>query len=216
MYLFLFLLFPVVSFFYAFREYKNFGFENLKKRFFVAVFGALCGTALCAIFEFVIFVPVFQRDKFAMFTLIRWIFSSLIPFLFFVLFLLWSKDEWQVRAGSFLYFALPFCCVYVPFYCFTQEVCSAFVIFVLPVLVLFELFAVNREFSDFFCACSVKSPEMLLSAFLILLESLAPCVIYSLSYFNFFAGLWIVLSIAFVFLCMVRAKINLKTALAVA
>lgn len=84
MYLFSFLLFPIVTFFKACSDYKRLGFEYLKSRFLVVLFGALSGCALCAIFEFCIFIPEYQGTDPAFFFLLQWIFSFFIPALFFV------------------------------------------------------------------------------------------------------------------------------------
>ena len=102
MYLFSFLLFPIVTFFKACSDYKRLGFEYLKSRFLVVLFGALSGCALCAIFEFCIFVPEYQGTDTAFFFVLQWIFSFFSPALFFVFFAL-KRERSGVVANTLMY-----------------------------------------------------------------------------------------------------------------
>lgn len=210
MYFFLFLLFPVVSFFYAFFDYKSFGLQYLKDRFFVAVTGCLSGAFISAIFEFCIFIPVYQKLNFAVFSLLQFCFFVLIPFLFFLLFCLWSKDTNRFKIENFLYFMLPFCSVYLPFELFTNNARSSlFMLFILPVLFLLMLFAVKREVLDFYECVADRSPRGVLSVFFILLEVIIPVLIFSLCYFDFLFVYWLASSVVFAVFCLWRSKNNL-------
>ncbi len=211
MYLFSFLLFPIVTFFKACSDYKKLGFEYLKSRFLIVLFGALSGCALCAIFEFCIFVPEYQGTDAAFFFLLQWIFSFFIPSLFFVFFILWSNDEWRVRIDGFLYFFLPFLCVYVPFWLFTKNAeLSFFMLFVLPVMFLFEVFALETDVKAFYLNLKNKSVKCVLNVFLILDESVFASLVLTLYYFDF--DWWIRGSACGVFavLCLFRFCFKVK------
>ncbi len=211
MYLFLFLLFPVVSFFYAFFDYKSYGIQYLKDRFLVALAGCLFGALISAVFEFCVFIPVYQELNFVIFSILQFCFFILIPFLFFIIFILWAKDESRFKIENFLYFMLPFYSVYLPFKLFTGNARSSlFMLFIFPVLFLLMLFAVNRELSDFFNYLTTRSPKCVLSVFFILAEVLIPVLILSLCYFDFFFVYWLCTSVIFAILCLWRSKINLS------
>ena len=211
MYLFSFLLFPIVTFFKACSDYKRLGFEYLKSRFLVVLFGALSGCALCAIFEFFIFVPEYQGTDPAFFFLLQWIFSFFIPALFFVFFILWSNDEWQVRIDGFLYFFLPFLCVYVPFWIFTKTAeLSFFVLFVLPVMFLLAVFALETDVKVFYLNLKGRSAKFVLNGFLILAESVFASLVMTLYYFDFDWWIWISACAVFAVLCLFRFGFKLK------
>ncbi|WP_296692232.1 hypothetical protein [Treponema sp. UBA7567] len=205
------MLFPIVTFFKACSDYKKLGFEYLKSRFLIVLFGALSGCALCAIFEFCIFVPEYQGTDAAFFFLLQWIFSFFIPSLFFVFFILWSNDEWRVRIDGFLYFFLPFLCVYVPFWLFTKNAeLSFFMLFVLPVMFLFEVFALETDVKAFYLNLKNKSVKCVLNVFLILDESVFASLVLTLYYFDF--DWWIRGSACGVFavLCLFRFCFKVK------
>lgn len=211
MYLFSFLLFPIVTFFKACSDYKRLGFEYLKSRFLVVLFGALSGCALCAIFEFCIFVPEYQGTDPAFFFLLQWIFSFFIPALFFVFFILWSNDEWQVRIDGFLYFFLPFLCVYVPFWIFTKNAeLSFFMLFVLPAMFLLAVFALETDVKAFYLNLKDRSAKFVLNGFLILAESVFASLVMTLYYFDFDWWVWISVCAVFAVLCLFRFGFKLK------
>lgn len=210
MYLFLFLLFPLVSFFYAFSDCKSFGFQYLKDRFFVALTGCLFGALISAIFEFCIFIPVYQKQNFGIFLLLQFCFFVFIPFLFFLLFCLWSKDSSRFKIENFFYFMLPFYSVYLPFELFTNNARSSlFMLFILPVLFLLMLFAVKREVLDFYECVKARSPKCLLSVFFILAEVIIPVLNFTLCHFDFLFVYWLASSVVFTVFCLWRSKINL-------
>lgn len=210
MYLFLFLLFPVVSFFYAFFDYKSSGIQYLKDRFFVALTGCLFGALLSAVFEFCVFIPVYQKQNFVIFSLLQFCFFIFIPFLFFVLFILWSKDENRFKIENLLYFMLPFYSVYLPFELFTNNArSSVFLLFIFPVLFLLMLFSVKREVLDFYEWVQLRSPKCLVSVFFILVEVIAPVLILSLCHFDLLFVYWLASSFVFAVFCLWRSKFNL-------
>ena len=207
MYIFSFLLFPLAFFYFAFREFKKYGSSCLKEHFLTAVFGLLCGFLLCGVLEFCIFLPDYQGTGLEIFFALQWSFSFLLPFLFFIFYILWSKDSLNFRLKGFLYFFLPFMSLYQPFWLFVNEGRqSFFMLFVFPVLQLLLVFAVAGELEVFNRSIKRKTGALFSGVFFILLESLFPALSLTLSYFNFSVWLWI-LSAAVVFvLCCFRLR----------
>ena len=139
------------------------------------------------------------------------IFSFFIPALFFVFFILWSHDEWQVRIDGFLYFFLPFLCVYVPFWIFTKTAeLSFFVLFVLPVMFLLAVFALETDVRAFYLNLKGRSAKFVLNGFLILAESVFASLVMTLYYFDFDWWIWISACAVFAVLCLFRFGFKLK------
>ena len=210
--MFLFFLFPVVFSYCVYHDFKTCGAFYLKHRILVILFAVICGCAAAALFEFVIFVPEYFGTNFLLYVLVHWIFGFVIPLLFYVLFVLWSKDSWKDRIDSFLYFMLPFFSVYVPFVCFSQEkYTSFFFLFIAPLLMMFTIFAIKREVIRIFTDIQTKTRSFIPSVFLILFESILPFVIQGLWYFDFSFFVWIPLFSAYVVFCVVHAKLDFKS-----
>lgn len=207
MYIFSFLLFPMAAFYAAFREVKKQGIACLKEHFLTAVSGLLCGFALCAVLEFCVFLPDYQGTGFAVFFVLQWVFNFAVPLLFFVFYILWSKDSLEFRLKGFLYFFLPLMSLYLPFWLFVNDGRqSFFMLFVFPVLQLLLVFALAGEFLRLSRAAESKAGAVFAGVFFIPLESAFPVLSLTLSYFNCPVWLWILTSAAFFVLCFFRFR----------
>lgn len=210
MYLFSFLLFPVVFSFYIYRDFNDRGgFVFLKNKILPSLFGLCCAVFLCLLFEYFVFLPQYHgTSKFAFFAL-NWLVSFFLPALFYGLYILWSKDEWAQRIDNFLYFMLSFYMIYLPFLCFSAKGGSAFfILFFAPLLFLFMLFPIKREVFTIF-EKSVPDPKMIVkNAVFIFFESAVPSFIYMLWHFDFFVLTWTILSFLYIGFCVVYGRLE--------
>lgn len=213
MYLFLFTVFPAVLALCAGRDYARCGgLSFLKKYLLAVVFGAVCGAVLCAVLEFFVFIPDYHGVSFFVCAVLDWLAFFVVPALFFTLFLLWSRDQAETKAASFLYFMFSFCSIYIPYLCFSGDGRNSFfMIFAVPVLIVFTLMALNREVVVLLSGASLV--RVLLGIVLVLVESAVVPILLAAWHFDVFFALYLIGSAAWILFCGFRACFQ-KTSLA--
>lgn len=203
--MFLFTLFPVALALCARRDCARCGgLSSFKEHLLTVVFGAACGAVLCTVLEFFVFIPDYHGDGFLVCAVLDWLAFLVIPALFFVLFLLWSRDPAERKAASFLYFMFSFCSVYVPYLCFSRDGRNSFfMIFVVPVLIVFTLMALNKEVGVLLS--SARPARFILSVILALAESAVVPVFLAAWHFDVLFVFYLLGSVAWILFCGFRA-----------
>lgn len=207
MYLYLFVLIPSVFVCYliSLSRTEN-GFRLLKNNILVALYSVVCVAALCTVLGFFLFFPDYNGTNFFIKILFHWIPYILLPALFYALFFIWSSDTLIERIESFIFFAMPFYSIWIVYNALSSVWSdSFFVLFIEPLLFLVMIFSVyaelNRIFKD-----SCSSSKKVLFTFLILIETVLPCAVYSLWYFNFNILIWLLASTVCVVFCLGRGE----------
>ncbi|MGN0717144.1 hypothetical protein, partial [Treponema berlinense] len=99
----------------------------------------------------------------------------------------------------------------VPFWIFTKTAeLSFFVLFVLPVMFLLAVFALETDVRAFYLNLKGRSAKFVLNGFLILAESVFASLVMTLYYFDFDWWLWISVCAVFSVLCLFRFGFKLK------
>lgn len=199
--MFLFTVFPIALALCAHRDYARCGSLSFLKRHFLAVvFGVACGAVLCAVLEFFVFIPDYHGDSLFVCAVLDWLAFLVAPSLFFALFLLWSRDPAETKAASFFYLMFSFCSVYVPYLCFSGNGRNSFfMIFAVPVLIVFTLMALNREVG---VLLSNASPaRFVLSTIFALAESAVVPVLIAAWHFDVFFVFYLLGSAAWILFC---------------
>lgn len=210
MYLFSFLLFPVVFAFFIYKDFSNAGgFAFLKNKFLPCFFSLCCAVFLSVLFEYFIFLPQYHGQSKIVFFLLNWLLSFVLPSLFYVLYVLWSKDGWSERIQNFFYFMMSFYAIYLPFLCFsTRNENSFFTLFFEPVLFLFMIFPLRKEVDSIFEKSTKNPGKIIKNAFFILAESSLPTIIYLLWHFDYPIFIWVALSFLYVLFCAFYAQLG--------
>jgi len=208
MYLFLFALIPVAMIYYGFSIYSLEGsFNSLKNKLFVCIYGLVSAAVMCTVLGFFVFFPEYTGTNPALRALFRYLRYFFAPALLFVLYFFWSNDLISERKTSFLFFALPFYAVWLPFcVLFSLESPTFFTIFIEPSLVLLMLIVVSADLRRLFD--SIGKKDKFIFGILIFVESLIPAAIYSLWYSGLFILIWAVPALLYAALCFLRSGLK--------
>lgn len=200
MYLFLLLFTPLIYIFYNYTSVSS-GFFSSQRRLsaLIALAGLFSASVVCGFCSLFVFSSLYTGTSFAAYLFLQWAFFVVLPSgIFYGLFLLFSKDEWEVRLSYFLHFILPFYIVYLPFETISRmDDPSVFLLFFRPVLCLSVcvfLSVAIKKMLDRLHSSLVTAVLIMISGVVL---SVLPFVFESLWYYQYQFFLWLIPSLLF-------------------
>ena len=200
MYLFLLFFTPLVYVFYNYACTSS-GFFSSERRLcaLIALAGLFSACVICGFCSLFVFSTLYTGTSFAAYLFFQWFIYVIQPFgIFYGLFLLFSKDSWEVRLGHFLHFVLPFYSVYLPFETISRmDSPSLFLLFFRPLLCLSVCVFLSLAIARMQSRLSTSRVTAILILLSGLVLSVLPFVFESLWYYQYNFFLWFLPTLLF-------------------